>query len=156
MGLFDKAFTLKTSNTQNEGYKPLSDCEALVAIMYASISADGEVSDAEIDSLTRLLLFKNKFSNIDIIPFYKNALQAKQQFGAQHVIDRSAQLIREEEKPMVLALATELILSDGIITEEEKQMIEYISTRLNIDTALADKIIEVVLIKNKDNRIFAN
>ena len=156
MGLFDKTFSSATSISQHEGYEILSDYEAWVAIMYASVSADGEVTDAEIDSLTRLLLFKNKFNGIDILPFYKNVLYAKQQFGAQHVIDKSVQLIKEEDKPTVLALATELILSDGMIKEEEKQMIEYISKQLKIDVVLADKIIEVILIKNKDNRIFIN
>jgi len=56
----------------------------------------------------------------------------------------------------VLALAAELILSDGIITVEEKELLEYLTLKLGIEEALASKIIEVMLIKNKDNRILVN
>lgn len=156
MGLFDKIHSSTSFTSKNEGYTPLSDYEAWVAILYAAISVDGEVSDVEIDAMARLLLFKNKFLNIDIIPFYKNALQAKSKFGTQHIIDNSALIIKEDDKQTVLALVAELILSDGIITDKEKELIEYITTKLNINEATAAKIIEVILIKNKDNRIFIN
>jgi hypothetical protein len=52
-------------------------------------------------------------------------------------------------------LVAELVLSDGIITESERVLLEYITSKLNLDEALATKIIEVILIKNKDNRILA-
>jgi len=152
MGLFDKLFSTNTNLPKNEGYNPLSDYEAWVAILYTCISIDGDISDVEINVLVRLLLFKNKFSNVQIIPFYKNAMQAKQKYGPQHIIDKSALLIKEEDRPTILALATELVLADGIDTEKEKELLEYVATRLNIDEQMAAKIIEVILIKNKDNR----
>lgn len=80
-------------------------------------------------------------------------MQAKKEFGPQHIIDKSSQLIKEEDRPTVLALATELVLSDGIIADKEKELLEYVALKLNIDELLASKIIEVTLIKNKDNRI---
>ncbi len=153
MGLFDKIFNSNNSAFQNDGYKPLSDYEAWVAILYATISVDGEVSEVEIDALARLLVFKNKFANIDIAPFYKNAMEAKNQFGTQHIIDKCSLLIKEEDKATVLALAAELVLSDGIITDKEKELIEYVTRQLNVNESLAERIVEVILIKNKDNRI---
>jgi uncharacterized tellurite resistance protein B-like protein len=156
MGLFDKVFSSAAPSVQNEGYKPLSDYEAWVAILYAAISVDGEVSDVEIDAMTRLLLFKNKFANIDIVPFYKNALLASTQYGTQHLIDKCCQLVKEQDRPTILALVAELVLSDGLISEKEKELLEYIATRLNIPESDATKIMEVILIKNKDNRILVN
>jgi uncharacterized tellurite resistance protein B-like protein len=152
MGLFDKVFSSSASK-QTEGYTPLSDYEAWVAVLYAAISVDGEVSDVEIDFFCRLLVFKNKFAEIDILPFYKNAMNAKSRFGAQHLIDSSATVIKEEDRPTVLALAAELALSDGLITEQEKNLLEYIARKLAIDEQIATRIVEVILIKNKDNRI---
>ena len=156
MGLFDKIRSSVSSASKNERYTPLSDYEAWVGMLYAAIAADGEVSEVEIDALIRLVLFKNKFTGLDIIPFYKNALQAKNQFGIQHIIDSCSLLIKDDDKPTLLALVAELILSDGIITDKEKEVIEYITARLNIDEPTAAKIIEVMLIKNKDNRVFLN
>ncbi|HKO82270.1 MAG TPA: tellurite resistance TerB family protein [Chitinophagaceae bacterium] len=156
MGLFDKIFSSNSATQQKAGYTPLSDYEAWVAILYTCISVDGDVSDVEIDVMMRLLIYKNKFADIEIIPFYKNAMYAKNEFGAQHIIDQSAPLIKEEDRPTVLALVTELVLSDGILTEKEKELIEYVTLKLNIDEALASKIIEVTLIKNRDNRVLVN
>jgi uncharacterized tellurite resistance protein B-like protein len=156
MALFDKIFSSNPTIATKGGFTPFSDYEAWVAILYACISVDGEVSDVEIDVMMRLLVFKNKFSGIEIVPFYKNAMNAKKEFGAQHIIDKSAPLIKEEERPTVLALAAELVLSDGIITDKEKELLEYVSIKLDIDEVLASKIIEVTLIKNTDNRILVN
>ena len=99
--------------------------------LYTCISIDGEVSDVEIDVMMRLLVFKNKFANIEIVPFYKNAMHAKAEYGPQHIIDKSAKLIKEEDKPTVLALAAELILSDGIITDKEKELLKYVALKMN-------------------------
>ncbi|HTI90744.1 MAG TPA: tellurite resistance TerB family protein [Puia sp.] len=156
MGLFDKIYSSNSEASQKEGYTPLSDYEAWVAILYACISVDGQVSEVEIDAMSRLLIFKNKFANIEIVPFFKNAMLANNKFGPQHIIDKSAPLIKEGDKSTVLALAAELVLSDGILTDKEKELLEYITLKLNIDELLASKIIEVTLIKNKDNRILVN
>lgn len=156
MGLFDKIYSSNSSATSNSGYTPLSDYEAWVAILYACIAVDGNVSDVENDVMMRLLIFKNKFSNIEIIPFYKNAMHANREFGPKYLIDKSSPLVKEEDRPTVLALAAELILSDGIITVEEKELLEYLTLKLGIEEVLASKIIEVILIKNKDNRILVN
>jgi uncharacterized tellurite resistance protein B-like protein len=156
MGIFDKIFSSNSGEPVTEGYNPLSDYEAWVAILYASISVDGEVSAAEIDSILRLLLFKNKFADIDILPFYKNALQAKSRYGSKNLIDNSALLIKEEDRPTVLALAAELMFSDGTIADKEKELLEYIARQLGLEESLATKIIEVIVIKNKDNRILVD
>jgi len=156
MGLFDKVFSSNTNASQQKGYAPLSDYEAWIAICYACISIDGQVSQVENDVMMRLLIFKNKFANIEVVPLYKNAMAARNQYGAQHIIDVSAQLIKEEDQPTVLALAAELVLSDGILTDKEKELLEYIAVKLNLDEVLATKIIEVILIKNKDNRILVD
>lgn len=126
-----------------------------VAILYACISIDGDISDVEIDVFLRLLLFKIKFAGIEIVPLYKTVMLAKKAFGHQHIIVTSALLIKEEDRPTVLALAAELALADGIITQKEKELPEYVAAKLDIDELLAAKIFEVILIKNRGNRILS-
>jgi uncharacterized tellurite resistance protein B-like protein len=154
MGLFDKLFNSNSNSNAVKTYKPLTDYEAWVAILYAIMSVDGDVSDAEIDSLARLLIYKNKFANLEIAPFYKNAALAKEELGVQKIIDGSALIINEDDRPTVFCLAAELVLADGVITDKEKELLEYIANALLLNETLAGKIIEVTLIKNKDNRIF--
>lgn len=155
MGLFDSLFSSKQSTTVNNSYSPLSDYEAWVAVLYAAMSSDGDVSDIEIDVMARSLLYKNKFNGIDIVPLYKTVMIARQQYSTAHIIEQAAPLINEQEKATLLALAAELVLSDGLLQEKEKEVLEFITEKLSIDDALAARIIEVILIKNKDNRVLA-
>jgi uncharacterized tellurite resistance protein B-like protein len=153
IGLFDNLFSTKSTAQQTLTYNPHSEHEAWVAILYTCMSVDGDVSDAEIDALARILVFKNKFQYVDIVPLYRSAAQGKMRVGFFSVIESSVALINEEDKPTLLALATEMVLSDGIITDKEKELIEFLAKQLTIDETLAAKIIEVILIKNKDNRL---
>jgi uncharacterized tellurite resistance protein B-like protein len=157
MGLFDKLFSAPSAQESNDNkYTPLNDYEAWVGILYACASADGDVSDVEIDVLSRLLVFKQKFSSIEIAPFYKIAFQIKSELGTQKLIEGCASVIKPEDKPTVFAMATELVLADGILGETEKNLLETLSQLFQLEVDLASKIIEVLLIKNKGNRILVD
>lgn len=152
MGLFDRLFN---SNTYaKNGYTPKSEHEAWVAILYACIAVDGDTSDAENDTLVRLVMFKERFDDVDIVALYKIAMEVKRQTGAQYIIDQSAPLIKTDDRPTLFAMATELVLADGIIADDEKELLEYVAVKLNLDIKVATNIIDVILIKNKGNRIF--
>lgn len=157
MGLFDKIFATNESQQANtKSYTPLNDYEAWVGVLYACAASDGDVSDVEIDTLSRLLVFKQKFENIEIVPFYKIAIQISNELGNQKLIEGCATVIKQEDKPTVFAMATEIVLADGIINEREKNLLEFISKTFQIDDELASKIIEVLLIKNRGNKILAS
>jgi uncharacterized tellurite resistance protein B-like protein len=151
MGLFDKF--VKKSEATAYTYKPLSDYEAWMGILYACISADGEVGDSEIDSLSRMLVFKKKFDGIELAPLYKNVAEAKLKIGSNGLIDSCCSVVKEEDKPTLFSMSVEIVLADGILEEDEKKVIEYIATAMSIDSNLVEKIIEVMLIRNKGNHI---
>lgn len=153
MGIFDNLFSSKNIAPQSLSYQPRSEQEAWVAILYACMSVDGDVSDVEIDAMVRLLVFKNKFQDVDIVSHYKSAAQARMKVGFFSLVESSAAMVSQEDRPTLLALATDLVLSDGIITDKEKELVEFLAKQLNIDEPLAMKIIEVILLKNKDNRL---
>jgi uncharacterized tellurite resistance protein B-like protein len=151
MGLFEKFF--KKPEIISFTYKPLSDYEAWIGILYACITADGDVENSEIHSLSRMLLLKNKFSGIDIVPLYKNVAEAKQKIGNIGLIDACSLIIKEEDKPTLFSMAVDIVLADGVLEEEEMKVVEYIAASLAIDTNLVEKIVEVMLIRNNGNLI---
>jgi uncharacterized tellurite resistance protein B-like protein len=153
MGLFDKIFN--SSNTTIT-YSPKSEQEAWIAIMYACISVDGNVSDAETDKLCQLVVFKTFFKGKNIVDYYKPAFLAHKQIGSKALIDSSASMISEQNKATLFALVMELLLADGILESKEKEIIEYLSTALNLQSDIAQKIVEVMLIKNYGNIVIIN
>lgn len=49
----------------------------------------------------------------------------------------------------VFVIAADLILSDRIVKREEKKVIQQLQQQLNINEDLVEKILEVVIIKNR-------
>jgi hypothetical protein len=154
MGLFDK-FSVASSNTV-VAYAPASEQEAWLAIMYACIAADGQVAEVESSKLCELVVFKSFFNGFQVIELYKKAAFAHKDHGSKHLIDSSAGLIKEENKPTLFALIMELLLSDGIMGTAEKEIVEYLSSAMKLDESLSEKIVEVMMIKNKGNTIITS
>jgi len=154
MGLFDKLFN---SNPSTIVYAPKNEQEAWVAIMYACIAADGNVSEAETDKMLQFLVFKSMFKGHNIIEdLFKPAMTAQKQIGSKVVIDSSASLIGEDGKPTLVALVMELLLADGILGDQEQEIAEYLSASLNLESTLAHEIVEVMVIKNKGNVVIVD
>lgn len=150
MGLFDKFFNSQPSKVI---FKPETEQEAWTAILYACMAIDGDVSDPEIDSLSQMLIRKSFIDSEDLVSDYKLAMAAHKNMGSKLLIDSSISMVSNDRKPTLFALSLELLLSDGILSDEEKGIIEYLSTALGINEEIASKIIEVILIKNKENLI---
>lgn len=132
-------------------YSVTSELEAWVGILYSCISADNQISDSETVSLSRLLHSKQKFIGIDIAPLYRKAFNVRTELGQLKYISACCELIKEEDKETIFALALEVLLADGTLEKEEKNLIEILSNRLRIDTEMTSKIIEVIFLKNKGN-----
>jgi uncharacterized tellurite resistance protein B-like protein len=148
MGLFDKLFNSPQTQVV---YSPKNEQEAWVAIMYGCIAVDGDVSDAEIDQLVRTLVLKTLFNGHKVVDYYSTAMKFHKQIGSKGLIDNCAAKVSADNKATLFALIVELLLADGILAEKEKEIIDYLSTALSIDSELAYKIVEVILIKMKGN-----
>lgn len=154
MGLFDKF--VKKSEVKDITYKPLSDLEAWIGILYACMSSDGEVSDVEIDSLSRMIIHKQKFSGIDISPLYNAVADAKLKIGGIGLVEACSEFVNEGDKDTLFSMAIEIVLADGIIKKDEEKVIELIADRMKIDMELVEKIIQVMLIRNKGNVVIVD
>lgn len=148
MGLFDKLFSSASSEFS---YSPKNEQEAMIAIMYSCIAADGNVSDAEIDKLIQLFVFKKPFKGHNLADYYKTITPAHKKIGSKDMINASVSKVSGGYRPMLFALVMELVLSDGIMDQKEQEIVEFLSKALSLDDYLASKIVEVILIKNKDN-----
>lgn len=153
MGIFD---THVQSDTSAIIYTPQSEQEAWVAIMYACMAVDGEISDTEIDKMCELLIVKKLFNNKDIADYYEPVMKAHNLAGSRSIIDNSVSTIDAPNKPTLFALTMEILLADGILGDNEKKIAEYLSTSLELNNELAKKIVDVMLLKNKGNFIIVN
>ncbi|KIA85685.1 tellurite resistance TerB family protein [Flavobacterium sp. AED] len=142
----------KVEEKNNTALNPVtSELEAWVGILYSCISADNQIKDSETASLSKLLYSKEKFEGVDIAPLYAKSYHLKMDFGQIKYIAACCELIKEEDKETVFAIALEILLSDGLLGEEEKNVIEVLSKELKIDSGMTSKIIEVIFLKNKGN-----
>ncbi|MFV5685893.1 TerB family tellurite resistance protein [Flavobacterium sp. GB2R13] len=142
----------KVEEKNNTALNPVtSELEAWVGILYSCISADNQIKDSETASLSKLLYSKEKFEGVDIAPLYAKSYHLKMELGQLKYIAACCELIKEEDKETVFAIALEILLSDGLLGEEEKNVIEVLSKELKIDSGMTSKIIEVIFLKNKGN-----
>jgi hypothetical protein len=153
MGIFD---TLFRSTPSTITYAPQSEQEAWIAIMYACMAADGEISDTEIDKLCELLVVKTLFRNKEIADYYQPAMLAHKHVGSKILIDSSVSLIQENNKATLFTLTMELLLADGILGEKEKEIAEYLTAALALDPETSRKIVEIMLIRNNGNFVIVN
>ena len=151
MGLFDK---FKKVIEKEFKYEPESEQEAWVGILYSCIMADGEIVKVEENTLSLMLITKKKFEDADVPKLFKKVAEAQFKIGGAKVVDACVPLIRNEEKETILVLSIELVLADGVLDEDEEKIIEYIADKLEIDEELIDKIVEVMLIRNRGNHVF--
>lgn len=152
MGLFSKFFNATPTEFS---FKPKNEQDAWVCILYACSSIDSELSDAEIEALSKIFVFKTFFDGHDTLFYHKMAMEAKPRLSSKGLIDVSVDLISEENKNTLFTLCCEVLLADGILQEDEKQILEYLSSTMKLDDAVAIKIIEVMLYRNKWNKIIA-
>lgn len=153
MGIFD---THIQSNNSMITYAPQSEQEAWIAIIYACMAVDGEISDTEIDKMCELLIVKTLFNNKEIADYYEPVMKVHNIAGSRSLIDNSVSMIEESNKPTLFALTMEILLADGILGDNEKKIAEYLSTALQLSDEIAIKIVDVMLLKNKGNFIIVN
>lgn len=131
---------------------PLTVPEAFAAILVASVAADGTLSTAESARLGGLL------STSRILPpnpadgspnVIERALALLADHGAPAVLTACAAVLPPELRPAAFAQAVDLVLADGRIAQREKAFIDELQGVLQVDDAMAEKIVEVLLIKNR-------
>jgi uncharacterized tellurite resistance protein B-like protein len=134
-------------------YKPAGEQEAWIGILFTCIASDGIVGIAEAESLSKMLSGKIIFEGTDIPALCSKVTDVYKESGAAGMIAACKTHIKEEDKPTLFSMAVDIVLSDGLLEKEERQIIELLASELKIESSLLLKIVEVMLIRNRGNRI---
>ncbi|MDX2239704.1 MAG: tellurite resistance TerB family protein [Leptolyngbyaceae cyanobacterium bins.302] len=147
MGLFDKVF-----GTQTKAQEMFSPAEAYAAITLAAIASDGYLADEEVEgfiaSLNRMQLFKS-YSGDVMRRMIDKLFGILKREGPGALFGAAKTSLPHEMAASVFAVATDLILADGVVTEEEQSFLNQLYAELDIPEDVALKIVEVMMLKNR-------
>ncbi|MCC9136966.1 tellurite resistance TerB family protein [Pontibacter silvestris] len=141
----------KTGKSPHSTYSPQNEQEAWIAIMHACIAVDDDVADEELDELAETLAGKALFEGHDVLAYSKAVFYTHTQIGSKRLIDYAVDKISPENRATLFAQTIQLVLADGILEDRERELVGYLYSALDLDADLANKIVDVILILNKDN-----
>lgn len=126
--------------------------EAFTAISLVAIASDGYLSKERADdtssALSRLKIFTN-CSNDTIAQIFDKLLGVLRKDGFNVLFNSAKESLPQNLREAAFSVATDLVLSDSIVTEDERNFLNDLHQALNIDTTTATKIVEVMTIKNQ-------
>lgn len=145
-------FENRHSELSNQSQTVMSPAEAFAAITLISISIDGYISNEEVSSLlsslNRMHIFRSYPSDV-LRRLFDRLLSMSQKIGTSQLLQIAVASLPHELHETAFATATDLILADGEVTPDEDTLLTALYKALNISEAVANKIIDVMLIKNK-------
>ena len=148
VGLFDNL--LDSSAHQQE--TTISPAEAFAAITLAATASDGYLSESEVQALSlglsRMKLFRD-YSDEAIAKMLDRFLGMLRNDAGENLFEKAKQYLPKDLRETAFAVATDLILADGLVADEEKNFLEQLHRSLEIPDAIALDIVRVILIKNK-------
>lgn len=147
MGLFDQVFV-----TQSQVQDALSPAEAFAAITLAATASDGNLSEEEAgrisSALSRMKLFRS-YPNDVMNRMFDSLLGILKRDGIDNLFNIAKESLSPDLREAVFAVATDLVLADGVVTQEEKEFLNDLYYALSISSDIARQIVEVMLIKNR-------
>lgn len=146
MGLFDK---ILGNNTVKDALTP---AEAFAAITLSAIASDGYLSEEEARgiflALSRMKLFRSYPSDV-MQRMFDKLLGTLRREGMDSLFNTAKESLPLELREAAFAVATDLILADGVIAEEEQDFLNDLFLGLGLDSEVATQIVQVMMIKNR-------
>ncbi|MBI2194750.1 MAG: tellurite resistance TerB family protein [Planctomycetes bacterium] len=144
MGLFDKLLG------KDEAIS--GDADAFTAIVLAVVASDGQITETEAVGLfqvfSRMKLYEG-FSNDRMGSILRKNINLLKRKGLDALVDEAAKVLKPELRATAFAVASDLIFADGHVEKEEKDLMEKLQKVLSIEPVLAEKIVEVMVVKNR-------
>lgn len=130
----------------------MGTAEALASIALVAIAADGYLADQEGQDMTMLLsrmaLFSS-YSSEAIHRLFDTLLVRLKTEGPGAMVDRAKAVLPQDLRETAFAIATDLVLSDRTVTPQEQAFLEDLYRILDIPSAMAQQIVQVMTIKNR-------
>lgn len=147
MGLFDAVL-----GTESQTQASLNPAEAFAVIILTATASDGylsvEQANSIISALSRLKLFKS-YPNEMINRLFDKILGILQGDDFNALFNAAKDSLSQDLREAAFAVATDLVLAEGIIPEEEKNFLNDLYQALGVSSEIAIQIVEVILIKNR-------
>lgn len=147
MSLFEQG----TGQLQASDIK-LNAAEAFAAIALIAVAADDIITTSESQALStlfsRMELF-SKYSEDGLKEMTDKLLGIIKNKDIKPLFDAAVAAVPKDLKETLFAVTTDLVLSDGDLAEEEEQLLNELYSALKISSEMAEKIIDVISIKNK-------
>ncbi|MEH2416050.1 tellurite resistance TerB family protein [Nostoc sp.] len=147
MGLFDAVLDIE-SQTQ----AALNPEEAFAVIILTATASDGYLSIEQANSITfmlsRMKLFKS-YPHEMMIRLFDKILGILQGDGFNPLFNAAKDSLSQDLREAAFAVATDLVLAEGIVAEEEKSFLNDLYQALGVSSEIAIQIVQVILIKNR-------
>jgi uncharacterized tellurite resistance protein B-like protein len=145
MSLFHKSH-------ESPGPVTFSNAEAVVAILFQVVTADGTIAPEEeelvIAASNRMKLLRSQsiddFNNV--VRKVRSAIDAS---GRDEVFAAAVKGLPPDLKETVYALAADIVFADGKAEPEEIEFLRKVQEALGVPDDLATKVVEVMRMKNR-------
>jgi hypothetical protein len=144
MSLFDRA-----SGSQGGVQNALTVAEAFAVIALIAVAPDGNPSQKQLSDIYRTLSnlkVLNRQSKDDMQSMFEELSGIIRHEGVNSLFDAAKDSMEEDLRETAFAIATDLVLADGILPGEEDFLTELYQA-LRIRSEVGQKIIEVMFIK---------
>jgi hypothetical protein len=126
--------------------------EAAVTILMAAAASDGALARQEADRLDALLPSMRLFQQASpehMRCMMATALDVLGSNGPNSWLPACAELIPEDMRAPLFALAVELVMVDGDVAESETRFVDALKAALTIDDEVAAGVIDVLVMKSR-------
>jgi len=125
--------------------------DAFIAVLIAAMDASGHASPAEAERAHHIIWSMRRFHDReggDVERRIERMRTLIGEHGATAILQAAAREIPERLRPSAFAVAADLVLVDGRMERLESTFLRRLSADLGLDAAAADRILDVIRIKN--------
>jgi uncharacterized tellurite resistance protein B-like protein len=148
MGLFDSF----RQSGQVEQQVTLGPAEAFAGIMLIVVAADGYLAEDEITLLNtvlgRMRMYRS-YSGDVMRRMFDNLCGILRREGNNALLNAALATLPHDLYETTFAIATDLVLADGTVAPEEEELLGSLCRALQLPQDQVNKIIEVMMIKNR-------
>jgi uncharacterized tellurite resistance protein B-like protein len=128
--------------------KKASDDVLLLHGMLLMAGADGTIEQGEIETVEAYFATLPEFQGKDFGDLYNEAVKVLRKFPS---VKDSVKALGEITSPVIrkklYVLAADIAMSSGDVDEQEDELLETMQRLLDVDDALATKVLEVLAVK---------
>lgn len=129
----------------------LSKEEAIAGIAMCACNADGNMSGEEIVRAAQTLMWLNIFKRRDshhVEKIITKMIDLTKKRGPGTIMQSAHDVLTKDEAAAAFFIAADLVLCDGVFEDSEKLYLKHLQNALKLDPQLAEKIVQVAVIKN--------